>query len=164
MEADRQLFRRDKFVLNTTRVFLVFLLLFAILMLRNFHTVEVTGDSMSPTLENGTHVLVSKAYWLVGPVKTNDIVVIRDPSGSNELYIKRVYGIGGDKIDWYNAPENWSLAKGTYEVPNQHFYVLGDNRPVSEDSRTWGSVRANDIIGKVIVVQSALSAAAKESE
>jgi signal peptidase I len=72
---------------------------------------------------------------------------------SNETgyIIKRVYKLPGESVDWYNVPKNWSLTKGEYVVPEGKYYILGDNREVSEDSRVFGPIDAKRIIGKVVV-------------
>jgi len=108
---------------------------------------------MEPTFNTGDHVLVSKAYWLVGDIMQNDIIVVRSRDKSGEYYIKRVYKTGGETVDFYNMPANWSITNGEFIVPERQYYVLGDNRPVSEDSRTWGPVQLNEVIGKVIVIK-----------
>ncbi|MCA0361476.1 MAG: signal peptidase I [Armatimonadetes bacterium] len=147
--------KKKKQVVRGFTAFLLFVLAFALMMLFNFRTVEVKGDSMVPTFNSKDHVLVSKAYWLVGEVKRNDIVVVKSRDVPNEYYIKRVYATGGDTVDLYNTPEGWSPFEGEveYKVPAGEYYVLGDNRPVSEDSREWGPVKLDEILGKVIVLR-----------
>lgn len=108
---------------------------------------------MEPTFNTGDHVLVSKAYWLVGDIKHNDIVVLHSKEKNGEYLIKRVYKTGGETVDFYNMPANWSITNGEFVVPDRQFYVLGDNRPVSEDSRTFGPVELKEVIGKVIVIK-----------
>lgn len=108
---------------------------------------------MEPTFSTGDHVLVSKAYWLVGNIKQNDIVVVRGREKSGEYYIKRVYKTGGETVDFFNMPAGWSILNGEFVVPDGQYYVLGDNRPVSEDSREWGPVENQEIIGKVIIIR-----------
>lgn len=130
-------------------VLLLFLLAFSIYALKNFHVVQVSGDSMLPTLKNGQRLLMSKAYWLVGAIQRNDIVVFRNPAGGPPL-IKRVVGLGGDVIDFEIVPREWTLSRGEYRVPAGTLYVVGDNRPVSEDSRTLGPLDPSDCLGKVV--------------
>lgn len=115
-----------------------------------FKTVVVSGDSMLPTLKNGQRLLTSKAYWLVGPIREKDIVVVRDKSPTG-YFIKRVYRLAGGSVEWALAPENTPL--GTYTVPPGRVYVLGDNREVSEDSRRFGAIPLEQIIGKVVVAR-----------
>ena len=107
---------------------------------------------MLPTLTNGQRVLTSRAYWLVGPIRDKDVVVIKD-DGPTGYIIKRVYKMAGEIVDWYNVPDNVDFRDGEYKVPLGHVYVLGDNREVSEDSRRFGPVKVDDIIGKVVIRQ-----------
>jgi len=128
---------------------LVVLLVIALFFYFNFTTVVVSGHSMEPTFKSGQRLLASRAYWLVGAVKDNDIVVVKTGNGS-EYIIKRVYRTAGQTVDWVNAPADWHLVNGEYHVPEGQVYVIGDNRPASEDSRSFGPVPANRIIGKII--------------
>lgn len=123
---------------------------FALFCFSSFKTVVVSGESMLPTFKDRTRLLVSNAYWLVGPIKPKDIVVVKN-SKSGEYIIKRVYKMGGQKVDWYNSPKGWSLKSGEFVVPDGSVYVLGDNREVSEDSRAFGPVEMNRILGKVVI-------------
>lgn len=114
----------------------------------NFTTVIVSGNSMEPMYTDKERVLVSKAYWLVGGIRRKDVVVLRGSNG--ETVIKRVIGLPGDTIDFFNVPEDWKLQNGEYVVPPNAYYVLGDNREVSEDSRKFGPVPEKQIVGKVL--------------
>ena len=133
-------------------VTLLFLLAFAIYFQFTFKTVVVSGDSMLPTLKNGRRVLTSKAYWLVGPIKHKDIVVIRD-DGPTGFIIKRVYKMAGEVVEWSLVPDTVDFREGEFKVPEGHVYILGDNRAVSEDSRRFGPVPLDSIIGKVVIRQ-----------
>ncbi|HEY0867777.1 MAG TPA: S26 family signal peptidase [Fimbriimonas sp.] len=132
-------------------ILLLFLLGFAIFFNLNFKTVVVSGESMVPTFENGQKVVVSDAYWLVGPLQKKDIVVIRD-TGPTGYIIKRIYRTAGETVDWANAPDDHRLIDGRFRVPDGTVYVLGDNRMHSEDSREFGPVDVNTILGKVVVI------------
>jgi signal peptidase I len=130
--------------------YLIFALGFALFYFFNFHTVVVHGESMLPTFQNGQHVMISKAYWLIGPIQDNDIVVLHDQNPDGYI-IKRVYRLAGQTVDWVNAPDSVSVTGGEYKVPLDCVYVLGDNRLKSEDSRKFGPVQMDQIIGKVVV-------------
>lgn len=136
--------------------FLLFLFAFVIFFYFNFKTIEVQGDSMLPTLQPGQRLLVSKAYWLVGNLKFEDIVVI-DNVEDGEVIIKRVYRLAGEKVDFKNVPDSWDITQGDYIVPEGKVYVLGDNWPVSQDSRHYGPFELTNVIGKVVVIRSALN-------
>jgi signal peptidase I len=128
---------------------LLFILGFAVFFYYNFRTVVVDGQSMEPTFRSGQRVLASQAYWLIGEVQDRDIVVIKVDGGTGYI-IKRVYKKEGEVVDWANTPENHPLLKGEYVVPKGHIYVIGDNREVSEDSRSFGAVPIDRVIGKVL--------------
>ena len=131
-------------------ILLTFVLAFAIFFYFNFKTVQVSGVSMLPTLTDGRKVLVSKAYWLIGPIKKKDIVVIRDDNPSGFI-IKRVHYMPGETVDWKWVPDGTKLSGGPYVVPNGQIYVMGDNKPQSDDSRHFGPVNLSDVLGKVVV-------------
>jgi signal peptidase I len=128
---------------------LLFILGFAVFFYLNFTTVVVSGQSMEDTFHSGDRLLASKAYWLVGPIRDKDVVVIKEENERGYL-IKRVAYMPGETVDYVNVPDNWSLAQGDYVVPAEKLYVLGDNFAVSEDSRKFGPVPEKDVLGKVI--------------
>jgi len=115
----------------------------------NFRTVIVSGNSMLPTFTNGQRLVACKAYWLVGPIKDNDVVVIK-MGKQGDYIIKRVYRTAGESVEWYNVPESWKLINGEYRVPSGEIYVLGDNQKVSEDSRSFGAVPVEHVVGKIL--------------
>jgi signal peptidase I len=128
----------------------------------------VDGPSMQPGLHTGEYVLVNKlAYTFHGPER-GDVIVFELPQDTSENLIKRVIGLPGDKIvltantntvtvdgvtlkePYISAPENDQ--NQTLTVPANDYFVLGDNRPVSDDSRDWGFLPRQDIIGKAVMV------------
>jgi signal peptidase I len=131
-------------------VFLLIVLVFAAVFGINFKTAVVDGQSMNPTLTNGQKVLTTKAYFLVGSIKKNDIIVLREERASGKFFIKRVYGLPGDKIPWALAPQDWPLENGPYIVPEGRIYVIGDNILHSDDSRKFGAFKLENVIGKVV--------------
>lgn len=134
-------------------VTLLVLLGLAVFFYFNFKTVVVRGNSMETTYSAGDRVLSSKAYWLIGGIQRKDVVVLKDPMDPNGYIIKRVLGLAGDPIDFENVPRDWRLSKGEYKVPEASIYVVGDNRSVSEDSRVFGPVPLESVLGKVVHVE-----------
>lgn len=129
---------------------MIVVLLLAVVMLLNVKTVQVTGNSMSPTFKNGQRLLVTDLYWLVGTIRRNDIVVFRGDD-ANEFIIKRVYRLPGETVDPLNQPRDHRLSDGPFMVPPDTFYVLGDNRGESEDSRAFGPLPQDEVVGKVVI-------------
>jgi signal peptidase I len=148
---------------ETVQVVLVALLLFA-----GTRTVvqgrEIRGPSMLPTYHTGQRLFVTR-YFFHDP-KRGDVVVFHPPSPSSDDYIKRVVGVPGDRVqvrgsrvfvngelvaEPYLADGVQTACSGRWcDVvlgPDQ-YYVMGDNRPNSSDSRLWGPVDEGQIVGK----------------
>jgi signal peptidase I len=129
------------------------------------HIYSIPSGSMAPTLEPGDQIVVTR-YFRSTPERGH-VIVFRSPSGSDELIVKRVIGVPGDLVDsrlgrvrigGHTLPEPYLLraaASGAIEpqlVPAESFYVLGDNRDDSLDSRTWGVVPRANVIGRARLV------------
>lgn len=144
------------------------LLLFIICRQFLFVPIVVDGKSMMPTLENNNRVLVSK----ITNIDRFDVVVFHSPV-SSDYYIKRVIGLAGDKIEVkedslyvngkkYDEPylktnkemlrTDGNLTADLKEtVPEGYLYVMGDNRMKSSDSREFGFISQEDVIGVAAV-------------
>ncbi len=127
--------------------------------------VRVENVSMKPTLHAGEFLLVDKISTWTGSFKRGDIVVFHYPPHPEEDYIKRVIGLSGDEIIIKDGKvtvngelleEAYIAASptynGTWKVPADNFFVLGDNRNQSSDSHSWGYVPKNNIVGKALVI------------
>jgi len=123
----------------------------------------VDGESMLPNLKGKEWVLVNKVVYKLHPPERGDIIVFNSPSASvPRVLIKRVIGLPGEtvKIDNGNVYIDDKLLdessyidvstarNGTWTLGEGKHFVLGDNRPSSSDSRTWGAVDQANIIGK----------------
>ena len=145
--------KRKKRLFTEFGVVMLVVLGLALAMFFTVKPVVVSGLSMFPTLKDREKVLTTSAYWLVGPLRHDDIVVVRDDSPQNKdgFFIKRIYKLAGEEVDYANWPRGYSLAEhDKFVVPEGTVFLLGDNRPKSEDSRAFGPVPLNKIIGKVI--------------
>ncbi len=129
-----------------------------------FRPVVVSGSSMLPTLTNNETVFINRKIS-VKDIKRGDIIVFYSPLNPDKLLIKRVIAIGGDKVAILNGNVyvNGKLLQEPYlngikshetipllRVPKNSFYVLGDNRVISSDSREFGCVRFENIYGKLV--------------
>ena len=139
-------------------------LIVVILLIRTylFVPIMVSGNSMVPTLNNGDVMILNKFSYLVNDIKRFDIVVV---DYENEYIIKRVIGLPGDYIEYKNdilyvnskkVEENYNreftddfdLNDLNKEIiPNNYYLVLGDNRPISKDSRKIGLIDKKNIKG-----------------
>jgi len=142
-----------------------------------FQTFFVPSSSMVPTLQVNDRILVQKAFFSWHDVRTGDIVVFshppRDTCGAGDL-VKRVIALPGQTIyssgnniyidgkllsepflphyDPLGPPIPDASKQHPYRVPAGDFYLLGDNRAISCDSRYWGPIKGSSIIGKVVLV------------
>jgi len=126
----------------------------------------VDGTSMLPGLKNNQYVLVNKLAYLFHVPERGDVIVFHWPVDTNKDLIKRVIGVPGDVIvidnktvrvngvllnePYISAPAN--PAGNTWVVQPNEYFVMGDNRQVSDDSRDWGFVPKSYIIGKAVFV------------
>lgn len=128
-----------------------------------FSVLIVRGESMVPNYIDGDMLLVNKISYQVSNPERGDVVAMFFPGEASKRFIKRVVGLPGERIKIHNNKlyinnkqliENY-LAKGTITVPNMErtltgdeYFVVGDNRGASSDSRAWGPVPESYIIGK----------------
>jgi len=132
---------------------------------------QVKGASMDPTFENGDYILTSKIAYRFGSPQKGDVVVFSSLKNKDIDFIKRIVGIPGDRVmvkeskvfvndvlydeEYINVDtaifEGGFMEEGIdFEVPDGYVFVFGDNRPRSSDSREFGPIPFENIIGKVI--------------
>lgn len=115
----------------------------------NFQFVIVSGGSMLPTLHTEQRILVCKALWAIGPPGKGDIVVVDTEDG---FIVKRVAYLAGEAVPAEDRPFDWPLEPNMV-VPERTVYVLGDNRRESEDSRVFGPVPMDRIVGRAVGIE-----------
>ncbi len=144
------------------------LLLAFIFVIFLYQPVQVEGTSMMPRLENHERIFINKYVYRFRPIQRGDIVVFRFPLDPSKSYIKRVVGLPGETVSIQDghAYINGQVLNEPY-VPSSFFdhqnyralklasdgyYVLGDHRDSSNDSREWGPVSRDLIYGKAVFV------------
>jgi signal peptidase I len=150
------------------RDLLISLAISAFIIIFLYQPVKVEGTSMLPGLADQERIFINKFVYRFENITRGDIVVFRYPRDPSKSYIKRVVAVPGDRIriedgrvyvnsrplsekyipeqyeDWRSYPES--------TVPAHHFFVLGDHRNLSNDSRDFGPVDENFIYGKAVFV------------
>jgi signal peptidase I len=132
----------------------------------------VEGTSMFPTFHNGDYLIVDQiSYIISGKVNRGDVVVIKPPMDESKYFIKRLIGLPGDTIMINGSEvkiinkehplgvvldEPYVTNKGNdnnllFVVPEDQYFVMGDNRTASYDSRGWGFLPKKDLVGKALV-------------
>ena len=152
-------------------VFAVAIFLFVYLLILQPH--KIKGDSMQPNFPDGEFLLTDKVSYRFGEPERGDVVVFEPPNSNGDEFIKRIIGLPGETISIENSKIviNGSALDETYIddslrsdggaflsgnkqviVPSDNYFVLGDNRPHSSDSRIWGFVPVDNITGKAWVI------------
>ncbi len=129
----------------------------------------VSGASMEPTFFNGNYLLVDELTYMFREPERGEVIVFRYPGDPKSFYIKRIIGLPGERIvvekgsvSAYRGEEEIELeesylggrvTQGSFEVVlgEEEFFVMGDNRNFSFDSRNWGPLNRDDVIGVVRV-------------
>ncbi len=148
------------------RDILVSIVIAAVVIVFLYQPVRVEGTSMMPWLEDQERIFVNKFVYRFEDIGRGDVIVFRFPLNPSKSYIKRVIGLPGDTIEIVEGDlfvNGAAVAephvaeqyrdRGSYppkKVPENHFYVLGDHRTTSNDSRIWGTVDRGYVIGKAV--------------
>lgn len=133
-----------------------------------YQPVKVEGTSMMPSLVNQERIFINKFVYRFSDIQRGDTVVFQFPQDTSKSYIKRVIGMPGDTItvtdgvvmvngkplpEPYVKPENRdNHSYPPVTVDPDSYYVLGDHRNSSNDSRNWGTVKRGYIYGKAVFV------------
>lgn len=153
-----------------TIVIFIYILLALLTLHVSIQTFRIDGESMEPTLQNQEFALINKAAYLFQPPVRGDIIVFQYPLDPQQIYVKRIIAIPGDIISVINETvivngvtlhESYLNKEDTqnpyppinrYIVGPDEYFVMGDNRGDSSDSREWGFVPRQNIIGKAELV------------
>jgi signal peptidase I len=131
-----------------------------------YQPVKVEGTSMMPSLEDQERIFVNKFVYRLEPIRRGDIVVFRYPRDPSKSFIKRIVGLAGDRVEIDagrvfvdGKPLDEDYVPRAYEdqrsypeivVPPDCYFVLGDHRTLSNDSRDFGPVNERYIYGKAV--------------
>ena len=161
-----------KFILSFLETIVVALVISVVLYLFIMTPHEVVGNSMHPTYKNGEYLMANKILYKISEPKRGDVIIFK--YSSTQDFIKRVIGLPGDTVMLKDGKmyindtlldESDYLSESVYtnggeflkegdiiEVPERRYFVCGDNRPHSSDSRAFGPIDEKDIKGKAWIV------------
>ena len=147
------------------------LMIFFVCYLLLFQPNQVKGHSMEPTYHDSEYILTDKISYRMGFPTRGDVVVFRSPKNADVDFIKRIIGLPGEKVKIFNGkvyingnqldetayldptvytgPESYLAENKEITVPTGYYFVMGDNRMQSSDSRDFGPVLPSEFIGKV---------------
>jgi signal peptidase I len=131
-----------------------------------YQPVKVEGTSMMPTLEDQERVFINKFVYKLEPIERGDVVVFHYPRDPSKSYIKRVIAVAGDRVRIVNGvvfvngqrvaepyvPDEYEDVRSYSDnvVPPHSYFLLGDHRNLSNDSRDFGPVDEDYIYGKAV--------------
>jgi signal peptidase I len=137
-----------------------------------FQPFFVKGQSMEPNYETGDYLIIDELSYRLRSPERGEVIVLKYPNDITQRYIKRIIGLPGETVEIKNGKvtiykndsttetldessylglnvQTSSFGKEKTTLGTDEYFVMGDNRPVSSDSRRWGIVPRSDIIGKV---------------
>jgi signal peptidase I len=157
-------------IFNFIETFLVLILVILPVRFFLFEPFLVKGQSMEPNFYNYDYLIIDKLSYFFRNPERGEVIVFRPPVDKKVYYIKRIIGLPGERIEIKDSkikifnkenPGGFVLDEkylnGHYTfgdlditLSNDEYFVLGDNREVSYDSRKWGPVKKKDISGRVV--------------
>lgn len=159
-----------KFVMEILETIVFIGSLFIVVYLFIMQPNQVKGASMEPTFQSGDYIFTSKITYKFRPIKRGDVIVFKSPKNPDIDYIKRIIALPGDTLLVDNGTvyvnnnqvnenyisEQTNLWNGGYiregesvTIPEEDIFVMGDNRPRSSDSREFGPIPIDNVIGNV---------------
>lgn len=129
----------------------------------------VNGASMDPTLATGDYLIIDELSYKIGEPERGDVVVFRAPPEPDKFFIKRIIGLPGETVSIKGStvtitnkqnPKGFTLSEPfithessnnlVVEVPEGQYFVMGDNRAGSFDSRSWGTLPKENLRGRAL--------------
>ncbi len=168
--ADSRVPRQKPFLRDTLEIVFLALALYIVIQYA-VQTVHVLGESMFATLRNNDLLVASKISYKLHQPERGDIVVFKPPNEDTRDFIKRVIAVPGDRLriaqgtvyingevlhepylfERWTANNTWPADGHEVLVPADHYFVMGDNRNHSSDSRLFGFIARETILGKAEV-------------
>jgi signal peptidase I len=153
------------FVFDTVKIFIIALAIVIPIRYFLFQPFFVKGASMVPTFENGQYLIIDELSYRLRAPERGEVIVFKYPNDPSQKYIKRIIGLPREELEIKDGEvfiNKKQLDESSYfqteiittgnikiNLAENEYFVLGDNRPASSDSRVWGVVPKENIIGKV---------------
>lgn len=165
------------FLLDSLKILLIALAIVIPVRMLLFQPFVVKGDSMEPNYHSGDYLIIDELSYRLRDPERGEVIVFKYPLNTSYRYIKRIIALPGETIDLKNGEvyvsragseptkvsedlyisdatrEKWKtrMDYGPVTLKADEFFVMGDNRNYSSDSRTWGVLPMKDITGRVIL-------------
>lgn len=160
------------FILDFLETIVVALSIFVVVYLFFFQPHQVKGSSMEPNFHDNEYILTDKISYRFNQPQRGQVIIFKAPTNPDLDYIKRIIGLPGDTVkvtsgyvyvngvklnEYYLHDQTSILGNGflkegeAIKVPEGDYFVMGDNRPHSSDSREFGPIVKSAIIGKALI-------------
>ncbi len=165
--------KKENFVKEVLKFTLIALLIVVPVRLYIAQPFIVSGASMDPSFATGNYLIIDELSYRIKPPQRGDVIVLNPPDQTGRFFIKRIIGLPGETVVIHNFtvtiknaqhPEGFSLqepyvveknkgGRGELSVtlPPTEYFVMGDNRNASFDSRDWGNLERNRIVGRALL-------------
>jgi len=161
----------SSFLWELSKVFIIALVIVIPIRYFLFQPFIVKGDSMVPNFHSGDYLIIDEISYRFSEPKRGEVIVFKYPENPSQKFIKRIIGVPGETVEvkdgqvlLYDKDNNPQVLEETYlpssnetygnlkvSLGDDQYFVLGDNRPYSSDSRTWGTLPRENIIGRVLI-------------
>ncbi len=164
--------KKENFLKEITKFTLIALAIIIPLRMFIAQPFIVNGASMDPTFKTGQYLIVDQVSYRFEDPKRQDVIILRYPRDPSTFFIKRIIGLPGETVtlksgiptitnkehpegitldETYIDPEHRSSDSFSIKLGSTEYFVMGDNRAESSDSRIWGPLERNMIIGRPLV-------------
>ena len=160
-----------KYLWEIFKIFIIALVIVVPIRYFLFQPFIVKGDSMIPNFHEGDYLIIDEISYRFSDPQRGDVIVFKYPKNPSYKFIKRVIGLPGETVEIkdnyvvvYDENDQQQILNESYlpitnktygnlKVPlnDNEYFVLGDNRPYSSDSRSWGTLPKENIVGKVFI-------------
>ncbi|GAW92830.1 signal peptidase I [Calderihabitans maritimus] len=164
MKGNQRLWHNLTEILQTVAIALMLSFIIRLFLFQPFY---IPSSSMEPTLRPGDRILVNKFIYHFQKPRRGDVIVFRFPLDPQRDFIKRIIAFGGETLEVKNnqvfidgrkleepylPPDIRFGNYGPVTIPEGYYFVMGDNRSHSQDSRFWGPLNRKYIIGKAVLI------------
>ena len=165
----KQLFniKKDSFFIEMVKTLILAILVVLPIRYFIFQPFFVQGSSMYPNFEDGDYLIVDETTYRFRDPQRGEVIIFKYPKDTSQLYIKRIIGLPGESVEIqdgqivitdnsgrqileeaYISLDNKTLGNIKVNLTGDEYFVLGDNRMFSSDSRRWGTVPRGNIVGR----------------
>lgn len=157
-------------IAETAKILIIAMLIVIPIRTFVFQPFLVKGASMEPNFHNGDYLIVDEFSYRLRNPERGEVIVLKYPGDLSQKYIKRIIGLPGETVAVQDGKVSVKNAEGTVVLKEQYlpqglqtpgleekilgdseYFVMGDNRPFSSDSRAWGTLPKQDIIGRALI-------------